>query len=179
MHEFLVGFGYLAIYFVIAASSAIAIRKLFPVPHEVFRKILHGIVLGSLLVFAFGFSTWWISAAAFLYEKISMSNMFFLVALISLVSIIIEAQIREKEYERKESYSIQQYKEDIKEGFIYLKREKGIRNIYTYMAVTQGVSDGTAVAIQAFFQTQPGLTITMLGFMKSAEMIGRVASGAF
>lgn len=64
MQEFIVGFEYLAIYFVIAATSAILIRKLFPVPHEVFRKILHGIVLGSLLVFTFGFSTWWKSAVA-------------------------------------------------------------------------------------------------------------------
>lgn len=64
MQEFIVGFEYLAIYFVTAATSAILIRKLFPVPHEVFRKILHGIVLGSLLVFTFGFSTWWKSAVA-------------------------------------------------------------------------------------------------------------------
>lgn len=64
MNEFLIGFGYLAIYFIIVATVAIIVRKLFPVPHEVFRKILHGILLGSLLVFTFGFSTWWISAAA-------------------------------------------------------------------------------------------------------------------
>lgn len=116
--------------------------------------------------------------ATFLYEKISISNMFFLVATISLVSILIEAQIKETVQEHKTLYSFAQYKEDLVEGFSYLKREKGIRNIYTYMSVTQGVSDGTAVAIQAFFQTQPGFTVTMLGLMKSAEMIGRVVSGA-
>lgn len=64
IQEFFIGFKYLAIYFVIAASSAVVARKLFPIPHEVFRKILHGILLGSLLVFAFGFSTWWVAATS-------------------------------------------------------------------------------------------------------------------
>lgn len=115
--------------------------------------------------------------ATLMYEKITISNMFFLVAGISLISIIIEGRIKEGVREEISNYSFAQYKEDLVEGFTYLKQEKGIRNIYSYMAVTQGVSDGTTVAIQAFFQTHPGLTVTMLGVMKSAEMIGRVISG--
>lgn len=115
--------------------------------------------------------------ATFLYERISMSHLFFLVAAISCISIIIESQIQDQKGSRRESYTFQQYKQDIKEGFAYLKKEKGIRNIYTYMAVTQGTSEGTAIAIQAFYQIQPMLSVTMLGFLKSAEMIGRVLSG--
>lgn len=118
----------------------------------------------------------------FLYERMSISDLFFLVAGISLLSVLIEAQIRERSVKLPEEnsvpeYSFAQYRQDIREGFSYLKKEKGIRNIYTYMAVTQGVSDGTSIAIQAFYQTQPGLTVTMLGFLKSAEMIGRGISG--
>lgn len=67
----------------------------------------------------------------------------------------------------------------MKEGFVYLKKEKGIRNIYTYMSITQGCSEGTAVLIQAYYQTVPWLTVTMLGFLKSAEMIGRFFGGLF
>ncbi len=55
--------------------------------------------------------------------------------------------------------------------------EKGIRNIYTYMSITQGASSGVEVLTQAYYQTQPWLTVTMLGFLKSAEMLGRVLSG--
>ena len=47
------------------------------------------------------------------------------------------------------------------------------------MAITGGTSEGTGIAIQAFYQTSPGLSVTMLGFLKSAEMIGRVLSGLF
>ena len=116
--------------------------------------------------------------ATFLYEKISMANLFFVAAAIGMISVVIESLIREERKHATSGYSFAQYREDIKEGFTYLKKEKGIRNIYTYMAVTQGSSEGTAIAMQAFFQTQASLTVTMLGFLKSAEMIGRVLSGA-
>lgn len=117
--------------------------------------------------------------ATFLYERISMSHLFLIVAVISLIAILIESRIREEQNRTRESYTLRQYKQDIQEGFAYLKKEKGIRNIYTYMAVTQGTSEGTAIAIQAFYQTQPMLSVTMLGFLKSAEMVGRVLSGIF
>ena len=122
--------------------------------------------------------------ATFLYEKVSMSNLFFIVAAISGISILIESQIQEVaklfcQEEMSAKYSFQQYKQDVKEGFYYLKDEKGIRNIYTYMAIMSGTSEGTAIAIQAFYQTSPVLTVTMLGFLKSAEMVGRVLSGIF
>ncbi len=116
--------------------------------------------------------------ATFLYEKISIANLFFVAAEIGMISVVIESLIREERKQATSGYSFAQYREDIKEGFTYLKKEKGIRNIYTYMAVTQGSSEGTAIAMQAFFQTQASLTVTMLGFLKSAEMIGRVLSGA-
>ena len=121
--------------------------------------------------------------ATFLYEKVSMSNLFFIVAALSGISILIESQIQEEKKFCQEAqsakYSLQQYKQDIKEGFCYLKDEKGIRNIYTYMAIMSGTSEGTAIAIQAYYQTSPVLTVTMLGFLKSAEMVGRVLSGFF
>lgn len=118
--------------------------------------------------------------ATFLYETMSMSDIFFLVSGITVLGIVVEMQITEQIAEEaavKESYTFAQYKEDVKEGFEYLKKEKGIRNIYTYMAVTNGTSEGSALAIQAFYQSQPGMTVMMLGFLKSSEMIGRVISG--
>ena len=92
----------------------------------------------------------------------------------------MESLIRENHTSKNEEtggYSFSQYKQDIKEGFSYLKNEKGIRNIYTYMAITGGVFEGNTIAIQAYYQTNPLLSVTMLGFLKSAEMIGRVLSG--
>lgn len=118
-------------------------------------------------------------AAAFLYEKISMGKIFFLVAAITFAAVIAESGIEEKRKEREESYTFRQYREDIREGFAYLKKEKGIRNIYTYMSITQGTSEGTTILTQAFYQTMPYLTVTMLGFLRSAEMVGRFLGGLF
>lgn len=114
----------------------------------------------------------------FLYAKTNMSFLFFLAAGITCLSILIESQIREKYVKKDRSeYSFHQYKQDIQAGFSYLTKEKGIRNIYTYMAISGGTGEGTNIAIQAYYQTNPLLSVTMLGFLKSAEMVGRVISG--
>ena len=114
--------------------------------------------------------------ATFLYEITSMQFLFFLVAAITLLSVCIGSLIRENGKKQKETtrYTFRQYTQDIAESFVYLKKEKGIRNIYSYMAITNGAGEGTGIAIQAYFQTAPLLTVTMLGFLKSAEMVGRV-----
>ena len=115
--------------------------------------------------------------AAFLYEKMAMQNIFFIVTGITVLSVLVESNIREKRKTGKENYTLRQYGNDIREGFVYLKKEKGIRNIYMNMGVMQGTSEGMGVITQAYYQTQPFLTVTMLGFLISSEMIGRVFGG--
>jgi len=64
MTDFLHGAGALLLYFVIAAGTALTCRMMIRIPDELFRKILHCILLGSLPVFVFCFQIWWISALA-------------------------------------------------------------------------------------------------------------------
>ncbi len=60
---------YLILYFAIAASTALLCHYLFPIPKELFRKILHFILLGSFLVFIFAYPSWQSAAlAAILFE---------------------------------------------------------------------------------------------------------------
>ena len=115
--------------------------------------------------------------ATFLYSHIPMGALFLVVSGLTVVSCLVENCIREVRKAAEEAYTLRQYRADIREGFAYLKEEKGIRNIYTYMSITQGASSGVDVLTQAYYQTQPWLTVTMLGFLKSAEMLGRVLSG--
>ena len=49
-------------YFVAAAGTALGCRLAIRIPNEIFRKILHMILLGSLLVFVVVFETWWEAA---------------------------------------------------------------------------------------------------------------------
>lgn len=62
MHEFLSGTGYVLLYFLLLASSALFVRRCTRFPDEPFRKFLHCILLGSLLVWTVAFDTWWLSA---------------------------------------------------------------------------------------------------------------------
>ena len=64
MQELISGIWALLLYFVIAAGTALTCRVLIRIPDELFRKILHCILLGSLIVFVFCFSTWWHAAAS-------------------------------------------------------------------------------------------------------------------
>lgn len=117
--------------------------------------------------------------AAFIYENMNMSMIFFLVCIITIISIIVESQIKEVKIKSNEKYTFDQYKEDIGEGFRFIKNEKGIRNIYSYMSITSGASEGVGIVTQAYYQSNPYFTVTMLGFLKSSEMIGRLISGCF
>lgn len=62
MIEFIQGFAILFGYFVVCASSALLLRHFVRVPTEVFRKLLHTILLCSLIVWTHAFQTWWIAS---------------------------------------------------------------------------------------------------------------------
>lgn len=115
--------------------------------------------------------------AAFLYENLTIDRIFFLVTGITLCSVITESLIREAKKAAASSYTLRQYCTDIREGFSFLKKEKGIRNIYANMSVMQGTSNGLSIITQVYFQTQPYLGATMLGFLISSEMAGRLLGG--
>lgn len=56
------GLGNVLLYFAIAASAALLLRRFIRIKDEVFRKGLHCILLGSLLVLVYSFSVWWQAA---------------------------------------------------------------------------------------------------------------------
>lgn len=62
MEELLKGAGALGIYVIPALSIMLIARKLLKVPDELFRKILHFIMIGAYIPFVFGFDTWWVAA---------------------------------------------------------------------------------------------------------------------
>ena len=46
-----------------AAVIMLTFRALVKIPDELFRKILHFILLGAYIPLCFGFETWWMAAA--------------------------------------------------------------------------------------------------------------------
>jgi MFS family permease len=115
--------------------------------------------------------------ATFLYQEIALGIIFIMVAVIGVVDVALEIMIQETKSESAVTFTWKMYKQDILGGFTFLKKEKGIRNIYTYLSITNGAANGINVVTQAFYQTQAWLSVTMLGFLKSSETIGRVLGG--
>jgi MFS family permease len=63
-------------------------------------------------------------------------------------------------------------------GIRYLRNEKGVRNIYTYMATSIAVGNGNYLMSMAYFQSGAnGFTTAMFSFLQSSETLGRMAGG--
>ncbi len=118
--------------------------------------------------------------ASVLYAYIGVGNILLLQGGLSLLAALIEGQIRVKEESRMaEGFSFRQWRQDMKDAASYLKKEKGLRNIYSYMAVTNGVGGSISPILVAFFRTMPGFTIAMYSFFSVAEFAGRSLGGLF
>lgn len=93
---------------------------------------------------------------------------------------------RKKKYREKENFGfrkkekreyLKEYKEELLGGVCYLKKEKGVRNIYLYMMSVNAVGEGNRLMTLAYFQSSNYLTTAMYSFLISAETIGRMLGG--
>ena len=62
MHPFLYGTGITMLYITIAAGTMLSARTFLTIPDELFRKILHFILLGAYIPLVFAFEAWWMAA---------------------------------------------------------------------------------------------------------------------
>ena len=99
---------------------------------------------------------------------------------LSLVATITESfiQLDETERHNRTPYSVREWTSDIREAVQYLKEERGLRGIYEYMAVTNGVARGFSPILVAFFRTFPGFTVTMYSVFSVVEFAGRTIGSA-
>lgn len=96
----------------------------------------------------------------------------------SLAAAVTESFIRIDETERKnrDPYSFREWVEDIREAVQYLKKERGLRSLFGYMAVTNGVASGFSPVLVAFFRTFPGFTVAMYSAFSVVEFERDTAS---
>ena len=99
---------------------------------------------------------------------------------LSFVAAITESFIHLDETERQHRtpYSLQAWAGDIREAVQDLKEERGLRSIYEYMAVTNGVASGFSPILVAFFRTFPGFTAAMYSAFSVVEFAGRTIGSA-
>lgn len=116
--------------------------------------------------------------AAFAYERMGVEVLFLAEGLLLLTAALFESFIEYKHEKKETAQTLHRYTEDIAEGFHYLKREKGIRSIYSYMMITNATGNANGKMVMAHFQTTNGLTTAMYGLLTSAETIGRLVGSA-
>ncbi|MBQ6802975.1 MAG: MFS transporter, partial [Oscillospiraceae bacterium] len=119
--------------------------------------------------------------AAVLYDTVGVGMMLIMQGALSVIAALLDSMIKIREENRlkEESYSFKMWKNDISEALAYIKNEKGLKSIYTYMAVTNGVGGGYQPLLVAFFSTAPGMTAAMYSLFSAAEFIGRSIGGVF
>lgn len=117
--------------------------------------------------------------AALLLEALGVAWILLLQGGLSLAAAAIESRICLTEARRDdgERFSLRLWWQDIQEAAAYLKRERGLQGIYSYMAMTNGVAAGYAPLLVAFFRTVPGLTAAMYALFSVAEFAGRSLGG--
>ena len=118
--------------------------------------------------------------AAVLLEFFGVAWLLVLQGGFSLAAALVESCIRIEETARldENGYSFRLWCEDIREAAQYLRKERGLRNVYGYMAVTNGVAGGYGPIMVAFFRTMPGFTAAMYSFFSVAEFLGRTVGSA-
>lgn len=119
--------------------------------------------------------------AAVLYDTVGVGMMLVMQGALSMLAALIESGIKidEKVRLEEESYTLSMWKNDIAEAAKYLKKEKGLRSIYSYMAYTNGIGNAYSPLLVAFFSTAAGMTAAMYSLFSAAEFIGRTIGGAF
>ena len=97
--------------------------------------------------------------AALLFEHLGVAVLLLIQAALSLLAAGIENRIQVTETRRESGeplFSLKTWWGDIREAAEFLKGERGLRALYDYMAVTNGVAAGYAPLLVAFFRTAPG-----------------------
>ena len=119
--------------------------------------------------------------AALLFEHLGVAVLLLIQAALSFLAAGIENRIQVTETRRESGeplFSLKTWWGDIREAAEFLKGERGLRALYDYMAVTNGVAAGYAPLLVAFFRTAPGFTAGMYSLFSVAEFLGRTAGGA-
>ena len=117
--------------------------------------------------------------ATALYERLGVGLLLILQGGLSLLAALVESCIRIHEEKRLEGrrYTPSLWWEDMKEVARYFKKEKGLRSLYAYMAVTNGVATGYSPSLMAFFRTAAGFSMVMYSFFSVVEFAGRTIAG--
>ncbi|NLO84693.1 MAG: MFS transporter [Clostridiales bacterium] len=119
--------------------------------------------------------------AALLYKMVGVGVILLIQGVLSLIAAAIESNIRVVEQDRRGEgrFSVKLWWGDIKEAATYLKNDQGMRGIYAYTSITNGISGGYGPLMIAFFSTTAGFSVAMYALFSVAAFAGRSLGGLF
>lgn len=167
--------GYLAISLVLACLGAIdelawtsVYPEVIPLGAEQKGYAISGMLYTTLAIVMTPF-------AAVLLDTIGVPRLLIAQGVLAIAAALIENLVHVEEHEREESEQegFARWLADVRETVTWLKNERGMRGIFGYMAVSNGLYTGFSPILIAFFRTTPGLSAAMYAFYSVAEFVGR------
>ena len=118
--------------------------------------------------------------AAVLLDTIGVARLLMIQGGLAIAAALIESFVRVEEHEREKSEEggLALWAADIRESAAWLKDEKGMRGLMSYMAVTNGIGTGYSPILIAFFRTTPGFSAALYALFSGVECIGRAIGSA-
>lgn len=171
-------YAYLLLSFVISMNDAIydlAYQSLYPelIPDQLKQKGYAVSAMVEPLAVAFV-----APLIAYIYSFIGIEIVFLIEGLLLIIAASFERNISyQKEIQLKQKMSIKCYYKELMNGIYYLKKEKGVLNIYSFQSLYLSTMKGRNMMTLAFFQSSLFLTTTMYSLLLSAETIGKMIGG--
>ncbi len=170
--------GYLAVSLLLACLGAVdelAFNSIYPsvIPKGMEQK---GYAVSSMLYPVLKVVL--MPLAGILLDTVGVAVLLMFQGACSAAAALIESRAQVAYTPPQERYSLKGWIRDIREAAAYLKQERGLRSIYGYMAITNGVASGYSPIMVAFFRTAPGMTAAMYSMFSVAEFLGRTLGSA-
>mgnify|MGYP002625668085 CR=1 FL=1 len=118
--------------------------------------------------------------AAVLLDVVGVPMLLVAQGVAAVAAALIEnlANVREHPREQVDAYTFATWASDIRESLSYLRDEGGLRALFTYMAVSNGMYTGYTPVLIAFFRTTQGFSVAMYALFSVADCMGRTLGSA-
>jgi MFS transporter, DHA3 family, macrolide efflux protein len=153
----------------------IAYESLFPelIPKGMLQK---GYSISSLIYPTV--NTLVLPVAAVVFERYGISGIFLIEGFLLMIASFFEMQIKIEEKQAiLAKANPQPFWTMVKEGFSYLKQEKGLIAIFVYFFFIFFTFEGLGVLLYPFFENHPMLDVTMFALLMSFGTAGRLFGG--
>lgn len=113
--------------------------------------------------------------AAVLLDTVGVPRLLMIEGACAVAAALMEAMVHvhERERELEEAYTLRSWVRDLRDTVDYLADEDGLKALFAYMSVSNGLYMGYEPVLIAFFRTAPGMSAGLYALFSVAECVGR------